>query len=167
MSLIQLPPGMTPEQYWASPQGQQTAARQKQLRDEMAQGQYAAPSPAAPPRPGRRPVSAPSRPAPEYPTRRSWPPPPPVPGIEYGPGPDPYVSPGQAQPKVDPAATATRPRDAARNEIAAALKEMFPELSPGQIQKLSQELADEYRRERTAAVDALRPARPGMAEPVY
>lgn len=79
-------------------------------------------------------------------------------------GRQPITSPGQAQPKSDPAAKATRPKDAARNEIARALKEMFPELDPGKIQVLSGQLAEDYQRERTAAVDSLRPQAP-MAEP--
>jgi hypothetical protein len=192
MSLVQIPAGMTPEQFWASPQGQQAAAHQKRFQDELAQRQgwepphnflpdHSRPPPAPPaPRPagGRRPVSQ----RPQF----TPPPPPQYQGPQMGGG-EPYVPPfhvdpvtmqrqprplpmpppappGQAQPKVDPAATATRPRDAARNEIAAALKEMFPELDPGKIQVLSAQLAAEYQRERTAAVDSLRPEAP-MAEP--
>ena len=74
------------------------------------------------------------------------------------------VPPGQAQPKVDPAAAATSPQDEVRNQIATALKEMFPELDPGKIQQLSAQLAADYQRERTAAVDSLRPEAP-MAQP--
>jgi hypothetical protein len=196
MSLVQIPAGMTPAQFWASPQGQQAAAHQKRFQDELAQRQGWEPHdflpdhsrPPAPPAPrpagGRRPVSQ----RPQF----TPPPPPQYQGPEMGgvwqngvkigdapagppqfgrdaPGPPPPprpipIPPGQAQPKVDPAAAATRPRDAARNEIAAALKEMFPELSPGRIQMLSLELAEEYQRERTAAVDSLRPEAP-MAAP--
>jgi hypothetical protein len=138
MSLIKLPPGMTPSEYWASPEGQRTAAHQKRFQDELAQKQSAAaPGPAFKPPPGRRPVS----------------------GGQVAPSP-----PGQAQPKVAPDAAATRPQDSARNQIAAALQEMFPELDPGKIQVLSAQLAAEYQRERTAAVDSLRPKAP-MAEP--
>jgi hypothetical protein len=200
MSLIKLPPGMTPAQFWASPQGQQAAAHQKRFQDELAQRQGWEPHdflpdhsrPPAPPAPrpagGRRPVSQ----RPQF-----TPPPPPQyqgpemggvwqNGVKIGDAPwgppafhvdpatgqrlprplpmPPPAPPGQAQPKVDPAAAATRPRDAARNEIAAALKEMFPELDPGKIQVLSAQLAAEYQRERTAAVDSLRPEAP-MAEP--
>jgi hypothetical protein len=123
MSLVKLPSGMTPSEYWASPEGQRTAAHQKRFQDELAQKQSAA-----------------------------------APGRAFKP------PPGQAQPKVAPDAAATRPQDAARNEISTALKEMFPELAPGKIQQLSAQLAAEYQRERTAAADSLRPQAP-MAEP--
>jgi hypothetical protein len=154
MSLVQIPEGMTWEQYWASPEGQRTAAHQKRFAEETKKrrpGIELAPPltpeqlgprkpharPAAGPAPGRRPVSEQRQPP---------------------------APPGQAQPKVDPAATATRPQDSARNQIATALREMFPELDPGKIQVLSSQLAAEYQRERTAAVDSLRPEAP-MAEP--
>jgi hypothetical protein len=215
MSLIKLPPGMTPEQWAASPQAQNRPrdlarrpgrdydpATGEILRDGQPTGMFPSPPP-PPPAGGRRPVSQQPQLPPPTPLHPGRLPRPTIrpdgsrgPGFGKGPpiGPNlvpdwskvpfdpsdpdnywgggkgpgtpypPVAAPGQAQPKVDPAAAATRPQDSARNQIAAALREMFPEMDPGQIQVLSAQLAAEYQRERTAAVDSLRPEAP-MAEP--
>lgn len=151
MSLIQLPPGMTAEQYMATPEGQRVSQELAKFQAWMDAQQRRSGSPYGPPMgdalppPESAPAARPRQPAQRQPvTRRGKTP----------------LSQGRAQPKADPAMNSMRLMDATVSDLSAALAEMFPELGVGERSMLARELAEEYMRERREAASALKPKHP-------
>lgn len=180
--LIKLPPGMTPEQYFQTPEGQRTAERQGQDYQNLT---IADDSPPRPTKYTYRPPGITYRsPITRPPARQLQPAASPAqvdPGFQYTPPPivplPPYTGAGarqpamrkppavgQAQPKADPYEAATKTPMDTFQEIFEALEEMAPDLPSHQRRQIAQQLADEYRRERSEAIDSLG-SPPPMAEP--
>lgn len=173
MSLIQLPPGMTPEQYWESPEGRREAEAQRLFQEEtLAKRRRQAAQPAAPNLPttfGAR-LPAPQRLPPARPGEGGQLPDPgfygnPLPPVwdmgQPQPRPTPIKAPGQAQPAQDPYASSTKTKgvnDIAR-EIEAALAEMVPDMGDAERRLMAADLAREYRQRRDEVVRGMtRPA---------
>lgn len=180
MSLIKLPPGMTPEEFFATPEGRRAAEYQRRFNEGTQDArQTARPLPPARPLPSPSPRARdfailPGRDkdpetgewldTPGYPIMTPAPTPPNAPPSPARRGPwkpPPQTSkPGQAQPKIDPEMNATRLMDATTSDLSAALAEMFPEMGRGERHSLARQLAEEYMRDRSQARTELRPKHP-------
>lgn len=178
MSLIKLPPGMTPEEFFATPEGRRAAEYQRRFNEDP-QGT----KPISRPLPPARPVTPPRGPGAGGHKARDFAV---LPGRDIDPetgevlnagrpgvgawgasepgapagGKRPTFKPGQAQPKVNPEMSATRLMDATTSDLSSALAEMFPEMGPGERHSLARQLAEEYMRERSQARTELRPKHP-------
>lgn len=175
MSLIKLPPGMTPEEFFATPEGRRAAEYQRRFNEGTQDARQTArplpparPLPSPSPRPvGRDRAILPGRDkdpetgemlgTPGYPIRQSGPAAAEPPIRRHPPQ---TSKPGQAQPKIDPEMNATRLMDATTSDLSAALAEMFPEMGRGERHSLARQLAEEYMRDRSQARTELRPKHP-------
>lgn len=156
MSQIQLPPGMTADQYMATPEGQRAAqelaARFQAWMDAQQRRSGPAYRPGIDPPPYGRPMGD-ALPPPAYapPSRPRQP----VTRRDKAP-----LSPGRAQPKISSDMNATRLMDTTVSDLSAALAEMFPEMGVGERSMLSRELAEDYMRERREAASAIKQKTP-------